>query len=62
MDSRPPHLASAEDIIGWADKNVSAGTEFPRLVRRLIDQTNDQVTVNEMRLVKVPVHLVMMAA
>jgi hypothetical protein len=39
MDLKPSHLASAEDIMSWADKNVSAGTEFPRLIRRLIDQT-----------------------
>ncbi|HSH31099.1 MAG TPA: hypothetical protein VK963_00315 [Candidatus Saccharimonadales bacterium] len=49
MDSTPTHLANAEAITRWAEENVSARTEFPRLIRRLIDQTNDQVSVNEMR-------------
>ena len=46
---QPPHLASAEDIEQWADNAVEARTEFPRLIRRLIRQTNDQVTSLQMR-------------
>jgi hypothetical protein len=48
-DGRLPHLASAEDIEAWADRVVEARTQFPRLVRRLINQTNDQVTFLQMR-------------
>lgn len=44
-----PHLANAEDIQSWADRVVAARTEFPRLIRRLIEQTNDQVTTLQMR-------------
>lgn len=45
---RPPHLADAEDLEKWADR-VEARTDFPRLVRRLISQTNDQIVALEMR-------------
>jgi hypothetical protein len=45
----PPYLASAEDIQQWADSVVEARTQFPRLIRRLIAQTNDQVTSLQMR-------------
>jgi hypothetical protein len=45
---RSPHLADALAVEQWADR-VEARTDFPRLVRRLIRQTNDQVLVLEMR-------------
>ena len=45
---RPPHLADALAVEQWADR-VEARTDFPRLVRRLIRQTNDQVVSLEMR-------------
>src|SRR6266536_3185194 len=47
--NRPPHLASAEDIEAWAERVIEARTQFPRLIRRLIRQTNDQVTTLSMR-------------
>jgi hypothetical protein len=47
--NRPPHLASAEDIEAWAERVIEARTQFPRLIRRLIPQTNDQVTTLSMR-------------
>jgi hypothetical protein len=45
---RAPHLADAAAVVQWADR-VEARTDFPRLVRRLIRQTNDQVVSLEMR-------------
>ena len=48
MAGRPPHLADAAAVDAWADR-VEARTDFPRLVRRLIRQTNDQVVALEMR-------------
>lgn len=45
---RAPHLADALAVQQWADR-VEARTDFPRLVRRLIRQTNDQVVSLEMR-------------
>jgi len=46
--SRWPHLASRHDITVWAQR-VDAPPDLPRLVRRLIDQTNDQVVELQMR-------------
>lgn len=46
--SRLPHLADAVDLIQWSDR-VTARTEFPGLLARLIAETNDQVTFLEMR-------------
>ena len=46
--ARYPHLADALAVERWADR-VEARTDFPRLVRRLIRQTNDQVVSLEMR-------------
>lgn len=43
-----PHLADAADILHWSDR-VEARTEFPRLIRRLIQENNDQVVRVEMR-------------
>lgn len=45
---RPPHLADAASVAAWAER-VEARTDFPRLVRRLVRQTNDQVVSLEMR-------------
>jgi len=45
---RWPHLANRHHITVWAQR-VDAPPEFPRLVRRLIDQTNDQVVEVQMR-------------
>jgi hypothetical protein len=45
---RFPHLADARDLEGWAER-IEARSEFPRLVRRLIHQTNDQIVSLEMR-------------
>ncbi len=45
---RLPHLADALAVKQWADR-VEARTDFPRLVRRLIRQTNDQVVSLDMR-------------
>lgn len=45
---RRPHLADAADAEKWADR-VEARADFPRLVRRLIAQTNDQVVALGMR-------------
>ncbi len=42
-----PHLASALDIEQWAD-SLEARGEVPRLIRRLIRQTSDQVIVLDM--------------
>ncbi len=42
------HLADAKDVEQWAER-VGARTDFPKLVRRLIHQTNDQVVELEMR-------------
>jgi hypothetical protein len=47
-NSRWPHLASRHDITMWAQR-IDAPPELPRLVRRLIDQTNDQVVELQMR-------------
>lgn len=44
-----PHLASAADIERWGADVVGARTVFPRLVRRVIEQTNDQVVELDMR-------------
>lgn len=46
--SRAPHLADALAVAQWAER-IGARSEFPRLVRRLIRQTNDQVVVLEIR-------------
>ncbi|MEN3282796.1 MAG: hypothetical protein V7607_3936 [Solirubrobacteraceae bacterium] len=46
---RWPHLVDASDIQQWAQDRIQARSEFPRLVRRLIGQTNDQVVRLEMR-------------
>ncbi len=45
---RFPHLPDAEDLIHWADR-IEARAEFPRLIRMLITQTNDQVTRCDIR-------------
>jgi hypothetical protein len=45
---RSPHLADAADLIAWATRIMSRA-DLARLLRSLIDQTNDQVTVLEMR-------------
>jgi hypothetical protein len=45
---RWPYLAARHDIVVWADR-VDAPPILPRLVRRLIDQTNDQVVELQMR-------------
>jgi hypothetical protein len=45
---RFPHLADAQAVVQWADR-LEARTGFPRLVRRLIRQTNDQVVALDMR-------------
>ena len=45
---RFPHLADAQALVQWANR-VAARTVFPRLVRRLIRQTNDQVVSLDMR-------------
>jgi hypothetical protein len=45
--SRWPHLASRHDITLWAER-VDAPAELPRLIRRLIDQTCDQVVELQM--------------
>lgn len=45
---RYPHLAGALEVEQWAQR-VEARTDFPRLIRRLIRQTNDQVVTLEMR-------------
>lgn len=46
--TRYPHLADAVALDHWADR-IQARSDFPRLVRRLIAQTNDQVVRLEMR-------------
>jgi hypothetical protein len=45
---RLPHLADRADIIKWADR-IDARSEFPRLVRGLINTNNDQVIALQMR-------------
>jgi hypothetical protein len=45
---RWPHLATRHDITVWAQR-VDAPPNLPRLIRRLIDQTNDQVVELQMR-------------
>jgi hypothetical protein len=45
---RVPHLADAADIIHWSDRR-EAEAELPRLVRRLIQENNDQVVELEIR-------------
>src|SRR4051794_36463025 len=47
-NSRLPHLADRADIELWADR-MEARSEFPRVVRSLIQQTNDQVVELDMR-------------
>jgi hypothetical protein len=46
--SRTPQLADASDILSWAER-MTARSELARLIRSLIDQTNDQVVRLEMR-------------
>jgi hypothetical protein len=43
-----PHLADRADIIKWAER-MEARSEFPRLVRGLIQRNNDQLAELEMR-------------
>lgn len=45
---RWPHLAKRHDITTWAQR-VDAAADLPRLVRQLVDQTNDQVVELQMR-------------
>lgn len=44
-----PHLADAGDVVRWAEDRIEARHEFPRLLRSLINETNDQVVRNDMR-------------
>ena len=46
--NRRPHLVDAADIIQWADR-IMARSDLARLVRALMQQTNDQVVTLEMR-------------
>lgn len=46
--SRFHYLADAADIVHWSDR-TEARTEFPRLIRRLVLQNNDQIVRLEMR-------------
>lgn len=46
--ARATHLADAVALEYWADR-IEARSDFPKLIRRLIHQTNDQVTDIEMR-------------
>jgi hypothetical protein len=48
VQSRAPHLADSADILYWSNR-VESRTEFPRLIRRLIQENNDQVARIEMR-------------
>lgn len=48
MSTPRPHLADAAAIEQWADR-TEARTDLPRLVRQLIQQTNDQVVAIDMR-------------
>lgn len=48
VQRRAPYLADSADILHWSDR-VDARTEFPRLIRRLIQENNDQVARIEMR-------------
>lgn len=48
MSTPRPHLADATAIDQWADR-TEARIDLPRLVRRLIQQTNDQVVALDMR-------------
>jgi len=41
-DNQWPHLADTNDIDRWSERMI-ARTEFPRLLRALIQQTNDQI-------------------
>lgn len=43
-----PHLANRHHILVWADR-IDASPNLPRLVRQLVDQTNDQVLELQMR-------------
>jgi hypothetical protein len=43
-----PHLADTNDIEAWAS-TLPAQSKFPILIRRLIEQVNDQVFQLEMR-------------
>lgn len=45
---RFPHLADAAALQAWADR-VEARSDFPRLVRRLVQLSNDQIVSLEMR-------------
>lgn len=45
---RRAFLADRADIVRWADR-IDARSEFPRLIRTLIRQNNDQVVELEMR-------------
>lgn len=45
---RWPHLADRADIVHWADR-MEARSEFPRLIRSLIQRNNDQLAELEMR-------------
>jgi hypothetical protein len=46
--SRWAYLATRHDVTVWAQR-VDAPSDLPRLIRRLIDQTNDQVVELQMR-------------
>src|SRR5690348_6337014 len=46
--SRPPQLADAAALEEWADR-IDARSNFPRLVRSLITESNDQVVELQMR-------------
>jgi hypothetical protein len=45
--SRWPHLATQHDITVWAQR-IHAPPDLPRLIRRLVDQTNGQVVELQM--------------
>jgi hypothetical protein len=44
-----PYLATAAEIERWSEDTVVSRTQFPRLIRKAIGQTNDQVTSLQMR-------------
>src|SRR6266498_4087778 len=44
-----PHLADAGTVERWAEERMEARSDLPRLLRRLVIQTNDQVTSVDMR-------------
>jgi hypothetical protein len=46
--SRPPQLADAADVEEWA-RRIDARSDFARLVRSLISESNDQVVELQMR-------------